>query len=382
MARILFVSNFGSDTGYAWNNIYRLYNHLAESLQAHDVKCFLSFALPASAADFPAFEQPSLRFDPYDARPGNVAALLSFVQKHRIDGVYLTDQRPFRGLYFLLRCAGVRTVVVHSRVAIAGPDPVQPQGGLKGVLKFVAHRLPMMNASRLYAVSDHIRRRWINFHVPADRVVTILNGIDVHGFETKDDYENQGTIRIFVCGRARHEKGIDVLIRATARLKGKNIRVDYYGDGPCMDEYRQLVGELGIEDMFIFKGKVPSVRPYLHRYDIACVPSVYDAGPSAVSESFAAGVPLIASKAGGIPQQVGSSDNALLVEVGDSEDLARAIERLAADSELRRRLGQNGRKRAERRLSLRHYHDAVLNNFLVDFGIAPAGPQLEQETGK
>lgn len=379
MRKILFVANFSNTTGYAWNNIYRLFDHLAGELKQHEVECFASFATIVKPVTLRNFDKHYIEFDPHNSTADSMIKLLSFVREKRIEGVYFTDQPPLRVLYALLRCAGVKKVIIHSRTSVPDPKPAQPETGIKWLLKTISHRIPFINADRVYAVSDFVRDRIVlKACFPGERVIKVLNGIDTELFKPALPLKDRSPVKVFICGRATPHKGIDTLIRALGKLdKRIAIRVDYYGDGPCIERYRALVKSLDLVHVFSFKGAVPSTQPFLHDYDIACVPSAWgDACPSSVSEALASGIPLVASRAGGIPELVGGHENAVLVEPKDSSGLARAIERLASSYELRREYSNNGRKRAEELLSLETYYRTMLSRFLIDFEpvAAPIAP--------
>lgn len=370
--KILFVANYSNTTGYAWSNIYRLFLYLARELTKYDVECFASFSTINPPLEFPHFSNNVLQFDPHGTGLSNTIKLLLFVRDNEIDGVYFTDQPSFRSLYFLLRCVGVKKIVVHCRVSVADPKPAKEERGPRGLAKALLHRVPFFNVDKIYAVSDFVRNRLIlKARVPGSKVERILNGIDTAAFRPQWPYKWSSCVNIFICGRATPHKGIDILIKALANVeKEYAINVDYYGDGPYLEDYRCLVEKLGLSSRFTFKGAVPSTQSLLNKYDLACVPSSWgDACPSSVSEAMASGVPLIATRAGGIPELVGDEENALLVEPNDIEGLARAIQRMASSYDVRNSYSLNGRKRAEVALPLGVYYEEVLARFVFDFGV-------------
>ena len=90
--------------------------------------------------------------------------------------------------------------------------------------------------------------------------------------------------------------------------------------------------------------------------------------PVSVLEAMAAGLPVVASRVGGVPEQVSDGETGLLVEPGDSNELAAALNRLTADASLRRRLGAAGRARAEHAFDLdafRRAHVALYSRELA-----------------
>ena len=137
--------------------------------------------------------------------------------------------------------------------------------------------------------------------------------------------------------RLVERKGHDDLIRASAGL-----RLLFVGDGPYR---RRLEGRGAI--LAGWRGDIPDV---LAASDIVALPSRFGEGcPNAVLEAMAAGKPVVATRAGGTPEVVVDGETGLLVRPGDVEGLAAALQRLAADPALRRRMGSAGQARAKER---------------------------------
>ena len=125
------------------------------------------------------------------------------------------------------------------------------------------------------------------------------------------------------------------------------------------------VGDLGDPEMaqacpaLEFLG--PDANPFRHvaRFDVFCLPSRDDPFPLVVLEAMSLGVPVVAFDVGGVREQVG--DTGLLVPPEDTSALAEALETVAADPELRARLGRAARARAWERFSFRSFADQVDN---------------------
>lgn len=173
----------------------------------------------------------------------------------------------------------------------------------------------------------------------------------------------QQAIRPFTIGcvaRLVPEKGVDVLIRAFAKLDGEP-RLRIIGGGGEKDNLLSLAQSLGVADRVTFLDQITSSEmPAQYRLiDALAVPSLTrpnwkeQFGPRATVEALASGVPVVGSDSGAIPDVLG--DAGLIVPEGDVDALAHALTSLKADPALRQQLTLKGRERV-----LAHYtHEQV-----------------------
>jgi len=374
---VLLAANYGHDVGYAWNNIFRLFNALARHISRAGLKVCVSFRdPPASASMFDdEIDVTAVMLDPRRFGGPNFRRTRELIRDHNIRYLYLTDQRPIRLDYALLRMLGVRSIVIHNRVSVPDPYPAPRSGGLGGLVRAGAGRLPLVQADRVYAVSEFVARRLADGNrMPPARIRKILNGIDVDKWLCPSRPEMAGTTVFFAGARATRYKGVLTLIRAAAEVRDvhgiSDFLVRFAGDGPEMELLQQEAERLRLSTHFTFLGRVHDLRPHVCGADVVIVPSEYgDACPSTVSEALASGRALIATRAGGIPELVGGPTNALIVPPGDPHALAGAMAELARNPVLRAQLAQHGRLRAEVALSERRYHQEVIDAISEDFGI-------------
>jgi glycosyltransferase involved in cell wall biosynthesis len=374
---ILLVGNYSNDTGYAWDNIYKLYDKIAFDLHVKACKIFISFGKFNEPLDWEHSEFIEKIFI-LPPLPQNITELIKWsevILKHNIRYVYLTDQSGWSLCYGYFRLLGVRKILVHNRVSVEDPNPALPETGMRRIIKSIIARFSFICADRIYAVSDFVRNRLIfKACFLEDRVITILNGVNLDNFYLKPIKTNcVGVIKIFCGGRASVHKGIQILIQAVAIIRDKygfnRFVVIYAGDGPDVDSFVFSVNSLFLNENFIFIGKVSSTKKYIADADIIVVPSIWgDACPSAVSEALAAGKPLVATRVGGVPEIVGE-DAALLVDPGDALALADAIFCLILDKSKRSELAKRARRRAEVALDECRYHKEVVDQILRDIGM-------------
>jgi glycosyltransferase involved in cell wall biosynthesis len=142
-------------------------------------------------------------------------------------------------------------------------------------------------------------------------------------------------------GRLDREKNPLLLLEILARLRARDPdwRLEVVGDGPMRGELEQRLAELGLGDAVALRGYMPidGELPRLYRSADAFLHVSWTEGvPQVLLEAFAAGLPVVATDVGGVAHAVG--DAALLIPPGDAGAAVKALERLAADEQLRRRL--------------------------------------------
>ncbi len=170
-------------------------------------------------------------------------------------------------------------------------------------------------------------------------------------------------VRCLAVGRMDPMKAPLLIVDAFARAlaEGLDLHLDYVGDGMLHAAVREQVARLGIEERVTLHGALPHARvlSVMQRCHLLVHPSWvvageprYDTCPVAVSEAMACGLPVVATRHGGIPEEVVDGESGLLVDEQDAEGLADAIARLARDRALRDAMGAAARERARSLFSL------------------------------
>jgi len=124
------------------------------------------------------------------------------------------------------------------------------------------------------------------------------------------------------------------------------------GDGPDAGLVRDAAARHGLADKVRFLGEVDKVESIIAAADVALFPSESESFGLAQLEAQACGVPVVASRVGGLPEVVLHDQTGILAEVGDVDAMARAVTRLLTDTKLRRDMGQAGARRARELFSL------------------------------
>jgi glycosyltransferase involved in cell wall biosynthesis len=143
-------------------------------------------------------------------------------------------------------------------------------------------------------------------------------------------------------------KGIEYLLRAAALLRHEfpALRVEIAGAGPHYDKLKAVATETGLSQRVAFLGWIDDLAGLLPRWDVFVMPSREEGFGIAALDAMAAGLPVVASDVGGIPELVEDGKTGWLVPPGDDDALASRLRPLLANPELRRSMGAAGYVRA------------------------------------
>jgi glycosyltransferase involved in cell wall biosynthesis len=174
---------------------------------------------------------------------------------------------------------------------------------------------------------------------------------------------------------SRHDgrKGVDVLVRSLAELRGAGVpfRADLVGAGPLFETHQRLAQRLGLGPELRLSGRVEDSFSHLRAGDVFVLPSLEEgSGSMSMLEAMQCGLAIVATDIDGIPEDVVDEDSALLVPPGDHLALARALERVLVDKDLRKRLSRRAREEFERRFSLEPFRRWLIQTY-AELGFVP-----------
>jgi glycosyltransferase involved in cell wall biosynthesis len=186
------------------------------------------------------------------------------------------------------------------------------------------------------------------------RVSVIPNMVDVRAFRSTPSPKGGGAELLFL-GRLDATKGVDELLQAAAKLRRRfpRLRLVLAGVGDVR-AIEARAAALGIGEAVEFPGWVVGERKQalLERASVFVLPSYVENMPVSVLEAMAAGLPVVATNVGAIPEVVEDGVTGMLAPPGDADALARAIESILADPQRCQRMGEAGRARAQRHYSV------------------------------
>lgn len=147
---------------------------------------------------------------------------------------------------------------------------------------------------------------------------------------------------ILSVGRLSREKGHVDLVRALVRLAefhpALRFKAVIVGDGPERERVEAEAASSGLGERLVFAGHADDVRPFYAAADVLALPSHSEGSPLVLLEAMAAGVPVVATNVGGVPEVATDGETALLVAVRDTQAFAAALGRVLNDAELARAL--------------------------------------------
>jgi glycosyltransferase involved in cell wall biosynthesis len=226
----------------------------------------------------------------------------------------------------------------------AGPNP-RAQASLRN----------MLGRSRLVTATTHQLARATAQYIPPQKPVYVIPfGVDTQRFILREPAPPGAPV---VLGFVKHllpKYGPDVLLEAFATIHQKRpqTRLILAGRGTMRDTLAGRAEELGLSQAVVFPGRVPhtDVPQLMRSLDLLVMPSIYESETFGVAaiEASASGVPVVASRVGGVPEAVRHGQTGLLVPPGDPAALAQACLELIDDPQRRRQMGLAGRRFVER----------------------------------
>jgi glycosyltransferase involved in cell wall biosynthesis/GT2 family glycosyltransferase len=295
--------------------------------------------------------------------PSLITALSARLQAvHIVQGTgFLTN--------LIARRVGARAHACVVNTVHVLPGAARLDGGSRasGALRTALERPSRRSVARFVAVSQAVRIGLMADRVAASRIAVIPNGIDLARLRCDAEGElavtlRQATARVGFVGRLERIKGVEYFLLAAAILAADHpdVRFVVAGKGSREGELRALAADLGISGRIEFLGHVDSVPSLLAVLDVVVVPSLSEASGLTAMEALGLGVPVVATRVGGLPEIVVDEETGLLVAPGDEVALARAVARLLDDHALARTLAEAGARRVEERFALARMVDGYL----------------------
>ncbi|WP_309492913.1 glycosyltransferase family 4 protein [Candidatus Hecatella orcuttiae] len=214
-------------------------------------------------------------------------------------------------------------------------------------------------AKKIVAVSPYTKTYLVeNFGVKEEKVHVVPNGLDLSrftnlpdGWEFRERFGISGLMVLFV-GHLSQRKGVRYLVQAIPQVLKSIPDAVFVFVGVDRGEkslLESLIKQFGVDSHVVFTGYMPDeeLTSAYAAADLFVLPSLFEAFGITLLEAMACGLPIVATKVGGIPHVVLDGQTGLLVEAGDASQLADALVTLLSDRALAKKMGELGRKVAQ-----------------------------------
>ncbi len=320
-------------------------------------------------------------------------SLKKFDQLNRAKSFDIVLSQSFNGYYFainkrkyqipfvsFLHGAGPYVTIAKIKLAFHRQYHISIAEVIRTSLSYIVHyfilQLPTVLSSNLIiCASDHVRdsvRKW--YPVRREKIYTIMNGIDALRFSPNHNARNrrrdslgigEGEFLLMTSGTINREKGHHLAIEALDKLlqKNVNLKLMIVGDGEDLPSLSELIDRYGLKSKVILTGFVPNelISNYYNAADIYLIPTLRAEGlPFALIEAMSVGLPIVASRMGGIPDILKNDKEGLLINPGDTDDMVSKVWTLIKSRDLRERLGSSARNKVLNELNAENMVDRTL----------------------
>jgi len=353
------------------------YPELAEGVVLHKVQSYSVYRLLETARMFFYGREPLSFFKPLNfyematSRAGLFSVMAAFsvrayqklaelADEHRFDMVH--DVQGLGYGVLLIKANGLPVVAnIHHPLQVDRANSVRQARDMSGKLQwlrfypFWMQEIVARRIDRIITGSENSARSVAKeFRLPRERIAVIYDGVDTDTFRPVETSKERGMV-LYVGNSDDRNKGARYLVEAMALLKNNDGLHLTVVDRPTAWTVPTLAHELGIADRVTLTGRIPRdelVRLY-NSCEVFVSPSLYEGFGLPAAEAMACGAPVVATTAGAFPEVIEDGQSGLLVPPRDAPALADAIERLMKDSYVRRKLGQEARRRISEHFSWR-----------------------------
>lgn len=278
--------------------------------------------------------------------PGELWWFRRHIKKEQPDVVIAFMEAVYE--FVLLALLGTKVPVISSE----RKDPAT-LGPLRKILRWIllptatAHVVQTQHIKQYY--NQRIQKKTHIIYNPVNERVFMVK---VDGLKVKEDglkVKGEERInRIISVGRLYPQKNQKMIIEAFAQISERypDWKLVIYGEGYLRKDLESLVERLKVKDKVLLPGRCETVIEEVEKSKVFCLSSDYEGMSNAMIEALCVGTPVISTRVSGTDELIRDGENGLLVDIGDTEGLAQAFEKLLSNQELRELLGKEGQKSA------------------------------------
>jgi glycosyltransferase involved in cell wall biosynthesis len=263
-------------------------------------------------------------------------------------------------VYRFLKRSGIKTLIINLSSDLKVAGLAARLAGVKTVIYRRGSAIPIRDTalnrfifrhfvSYVIANSEETRRTIVQNNpkiFDQSRIRVIYNGIDLDEFGKSSHQQlyqpDNGEFLIGNSGRLVHQKGQKYLVDLASILsnKGFNFKILIAGDGSLKEQLQKYAQEKGVQDKVVFLGFVKDIRAFMEQLDVFVLTSLWEGFGYVIAEAMACGKPVVAFNNSSNPELVMNDENGFLVPFPDIEMLAKQVETLLNNKDLRRTMGE------------------------------------------
>jgi glycosyltransferase involved in cell wall biosynthesis len=269
----------------------------------------------------------------------------AIVKKHGVDLFLVYREEDLLVGWFVNKVSNCRLIYWAHGDGISVQQLVSDSilNKLKVSVLIVFEKIFLPKADSIIAVSRDTKMRFLSrLHLDSRKIVVVHNNVLSPFLHSKPLLKKHKRVIGYV-GHFSRLKGVETLLYAFFMLSKSinDVILVLVGDGPLKKHFEDMTTLMALQEKVIFTGWVKNPLDFMRDFDILVVPSLYEGCPSIILEAFSLDVPVLGSKAGGIPELLGHEE--LIFQAMNRDDLA---------SKLKTFLTSEERKRHFRRITL------------------------------
>jgi glycosyltransferase involved in cell wall biosynthesis len=282
--------------------------------------------------------------------------LRRLLRGYRPDILHTRHRYNFTFLPLLLRLCGARRIILSQEHAWE-VGAMRKKNPLKRNLIYLRNRLTCWPLDRVVPVSEYVKRCVLESRgIREEKIKVIYNGIDLGRYEMRgcgatDGRNGDEDIRyVSTISWINPVKGLSYFLEACQTISRIDPRMRFFfvTYGGNDDIYREQARELGILDKVVFLQHINDTERIYSLSTVFVCPSIcQEAFGAVIAEAMACGVPVVATKVGGIPEIVVDGETGMLVDPKDADAIAQSCLKILSDNELRENMAIAGRRRVE-----------------------------------
>ncbi len=293
--------------------------------------------------------------------------LVLFFRKEKPDIVHLNSSKAGVVGAIAAKIAGVPHVVFTAHGWVFNPD--SQLGAARRTFYIALHKLAAKFQDRIINVSEYDRRLALTHRIaPAHKLATVYNGIDREKAKFLDKKTARSALSqmtgrripltgtwIGSIGRLVKEKSYGDFIEAATMVSDPSAQFFIIGSGTLKKDLEIRIREAGLAERFFIIENVSPAAAYIQAFDVFALSSIKEGMPYTLIEAMAAGLPIVVTRVGGMPEIIDALDEAkrgLAMPPRSPEELARAINYFLENKKEAVRYGRNAQQYQKSRLAL------------------------------